>query len=1005
VSPHQYFCSVCGTSLDRPSKIGGEADGEAERRFVTVMFCDLVGSSAITVQLGPEGFASLLVAYRQRCAPIVTRYGGYISRYLGDGVLACFGYPRASGRDAQSAVACGLELAREIDVLNSQMSLDSGSALAVRIGIDTGDVIAGRLGTDEVMELDALVGTAPNTAARLQALAKPNCVVIGEATYDLVCDDYVCLELEPEKLRGLQPAGRAFEVVGEIDRHSRKLTLAKRRVRLVGRSAELTAVLERWRRCAKGRGQTILLSGEPGIGKSRLAQELVDHIANDPHTTIAMTCTPHAAGTAFYPIVEALREELRSAVEQRQSEVTMNQVLADLVEMIGLGGASGGFALLANALGLSSEPSGLEPSSQRALLLKAFQAWLLHRASELPLLIIVEDLHWSDPSSIELLRELSDMLPSLPTLLLLTYRTDLLLPWPDHANTLRMTLPPLERTDAEQLVEALIGDQASETKEAILTRSDGIPLFLEEFALAASKLTLPPTLQQLFTSRLDALGNGKRLAQCASILAPLLERDLLAALSDLSMSAVDETLSRLVDMEVFIRVGGASHGAGYRFRHALIQQAAHDTIMAPNRRAMHARAAALLTRLRPRLVEQQPETLAEHFLSGGVFASAAPLFALAARRALAAAALEEAEGQVRKGLAAIDALPSGAVAHAELDLRVLLGHVLIARRGYASEAVQEAFETALAAAETVSEESEVLPALRGLASFYQVRGPLSRAQIICSRLVSAAEKSSDPCLLVEAWRRRGWNSSCMGRLAAGEQDLVRTLTAVDHLRIKEHVDTSGHDPRVLALANLCWFALPRYGAAAAETSALAAASAASDSIHPVSACYGLVFAALVLQQVGQLELALQFNQRAKTIAADKGFAYWVALSTVAAGNDEVIRRRDIAAGRDAIEAGLASYRETQGELLRPFILSLLAAADSALGRKDVAIETMGEAIDVAKTLEAYGFLPELQLQRARLAKAGSADQHKSFLREALATCQRLGASAAALTVSSELDDC
>jgi tetratricopeptide (TPR) repeat protein len=223
--------------------------------------------------------------------------------------------------------------------------------------------------------------------------------------------------------------------------------------------------------------------------------------------------------------------------------------------------------------------------------------------------------------------------------------------------------------------------------------------------------------------------------------------------------------------------------------------------------------------------------------------------------------------------------------------------------------------------------------------------------------------------------------------------------------MKEHVETSGHDPQVLALANLCWFSLPRYGAASAEKSARKAAAAASESIHSVSACYGLVFAALVLQQVGQLELALQFNRRAQAIASDKGFAYWVALSTVAAGNDEVIRRRDIAAGREAIVTGLASYRETQGELLRPFILSLLAEADAAQNRHDEALRTLDEAIEVANGLEAYGFLPDLQLRRARLAKTGSAPKHKKFLKEALATSEKLGANATATAASIELSDC
>ncbi|MET0531852.1 MAG: AAA family ATPase [Microvirga sp.] len=866
---------------------------------MTVLFCDLVDSSALAVQLDPEEFAALLVSYREHCAAAVRHNGGYISRYVGDGVLGCFGYPRAIGRDAQAAVACGLRIASEISALAAATSLPGGRELAVRIGIETGVVIAGRLGPVSAMELDALVGAAPNTAARLQQEAPPNGVVIGEATHELVAEDFACEELPTQSLKHLVPPARAFVVRGETTRAGRRRVLARRRAPLVGRATEIRSIFERWARASAGRGQTVLLSGEAGIGKSRLAQELVDHIADEPHELIVLTCTPPAAGTAFFPAIQALRDALAVTVEKAGGGIVTEQALTELVAEIGL--ESGPTrALLARAIGLDLGPTDLAPAAHRRLLLQALQAWLLHRAGDQTLLILAEDLHWSDPSLLELLHELTDIIPSRRAMLLATYRTDLVLPWPDRSTTLRVTLPPLERPDAGRLLAALAGNQTVETREAILARSDGVPLFLEEFTLAAGTPAVPRTLQQLFAARLDSLGEAKRLAQCAAVLAPRLEPDLLGSLAELPDALVDKGLTRLVDMEVLVRDSAVRGGHVYTFRHALLQEAASQSLLATDRRALHAHTAAILTRLRPDLVEQQPEVLAEHHVSGGELAAAVPLYASAARRALASAALEEAETHVRRGLSATSALPPAEAAEADLDLNVLLGHVLIARRGYANAAVQEAFEGALRAAKRIREESRVLPALRGLASFYQVRGPLSRAETICNRLLAGVKGSRDPCILVDAWRRRGWNHGCMGRLAEAEEDFARALNAFNGARTEEHIAVAGHDPQVLALANLCWLAPPRYGLAEAVQRAHAAAAAARNSPHPVSACYGMLFAALVLQQAERLDEALDLANNALAVAAEKGFAYWVAMGKVATGYDQVIRRGNLAAGREAI---------------------------------------------------------------------------------------------------------
>jgi tetratricopeptide (TPR) repeat protein len=937
----------------------------------------------------------LLVAYRERCAAAINQNGGYISRYVGDGVLACFGYPRAMGRDAHAAVSAGLAIAKEIGALARSTSLPGGADLAVRIGVETGMVVAGRLGSRNTMELDALVGTAPNAAARLQQLAPPNGVVIGETTYELVSESFVVEELG----RSHSVPCRAFLVRTEVPRSAERAVLLRRRVPLVGRDAELALIRERWARASRGKGQTILLSGEAGIGKSRLAQELIDLITDERPRVVVLACTPPAAGIAFYPAIDALRRTLAATVEKGE-EVVSEQALAELVDRVGLGRGST-LAVLAHALGLVPDSTDLAPAARRRILLHALQAWLLYHASDRPLLILVEDLHWSDPSLLELLREVNDLLPGLPAMLFATYRSDFVLPWPDRATTLRLTLPPLDRPEAERLLKAI--EHVVQRHDAILARAEGVPLFIEEFALAADAAGMPRTLQQLFTSRLDGLGEARRLAQCAAILAPQLEPDLLGSLAKLPPVLLEERIATLVAKEVLIRGAALPGAGGYTFRHALLQQAASESLLSFDRRTLHARAAAVLAELRPRLAQQHPEVLAEHLVAGGEFAAAVPYYVSAARRALAAAALEEAETQVRRGLSAVAELPPTEVPERELDLRVLLGHVLIARRGYANVSVQEAFETALGATERVREPARSLPALRGLASFYQVRGPLSRAEMICDRLVSVAETIGDNCALVDAWRRRGWNRGCMGRPVEAEEDLTRALDAFDPSRLEEHIATAGHDPHVLGLANLCWLAPSRYGVEVAAQRAEVAAAAARNSRHSVSSCYGLVFAALVFQRAERLDEALTLANMALEIADEKGIAYWVAMGRVATGYDQVVRRTDVPGGLEIIRRGLTGYRETQGELLRPYILSLLSEAEEESGDIDSARATMDEAIHVASLLEARTFVPELLVRRARLCSITSQSERRNLLERALSEAKAQGAEAVVTMASNEIN--
>jgi class 3 adenylate cyclase len=988
----QNFCVDCGTRIDAPEltkQVPAKRIAGAERRLMTVLFCDIIGSSALATRLDPEDLGDLLVAYRERCAVAVAQYNGFVSRYAGDGIIACFGYPRAVGRDAQNAVECGLAIGREVASIVSDTALRGASDLAVRIGIETGTVVAGRLGPEGAVELDALVGTAPNSAARLQELAAPNGVVIGEATYELISSRFDCRELPTSRLVRLQPPTRAFSVHAKLRERGGRLNV-RRQTALIDRVTEFRLLCEQWELAATGRGQTVLLAGEAGIGKSRLALELLDHIvAREPLRQLVLSCTPRSAQTTLYPAIEALKMSLE---DEAGDDGQPARNLVAVAEAAGLRGELS-LQVLAEALAVGPGPTNLTPVVRRRLLLEALHAWMLSQAKDVPLLIIVEDLHWADPSLLELLHNVAQMLPRTKAMLLATCRSELVpsgLNWPNMA---RLSLPTLNRLESGLLLDALPGGRNPEIREAILSRSDGIPLFLEEFALAAGASAVPRTLQELFTARLDGLGEAKWLAQCAAVLAPHAEPDLLAAVSALPERLIRHQLVRLVEAKILV----APHEQveAYSFQHALVQQAAIDSLLKIDRRSLHAKSAAAVAALRRDLVARHPEIVADHYAAAGDALAAWPLYALAARRALSTSATEEAEALVGRGLAALQGPPSQDIPEAELELRVLLGHALIARRGYASRSVQESFESALSSAERVRDQARTLPPLRGLASFFQVRGPLSRATAICDRLVSAAEASGDICVLVDAWRRRGWNRLCTGSLREAEVDLTRAVEAFDERRLQEHIATSGHDPRVQALANLCWLDVLRHGMAAAATRAEAAARFARDSPDAVSTCYGFVLPALVLQQAGRWSEARHLVESALTIANEKGIVYWVALARVAIGHDVAAHRGDPVAGREAIKHGLASYRETQGELLRPYILCLLSQAELQLENIDAAGEALREARAVSEKLEAYGFLPDLLIRESQLpALLGGANPRENLL-QALNLARKHGADAIA----------
>lgn len=961
--PQARFCPNCGEAL----RNGLRADsgpvlpgGDADRRIVTVMFCDIVGSTALTASMDPEAFATVLIAYRETCAAIIGRHGGHVARYIGDGILACFGYPQARGRDAQAAVACGLAIAAEMPALNDRLQVAGAERgadpfqLRIRIGIESGMVLAGRLGPGAVTEIDALIGTAPNDAAHLQHRAPPNGVVVGAAAHAIVSGEFTCTALPDETARGLP--------------HGFVVTAALRQARgkgapLVGREQDLARLDARWALARGGRGQVALVSGEPGIGKTRLVDEFVAASRIDPDGVVTMTCAPHGAASALLPALDALRRDLGKGCRGAEQAGAIEGLLARLGLSTELHASVLATALAGpEAAGPSAEQissaNSLTPFERRRALREILLAWILSHARGQPAIIRVEDIHWADASLLEFLHFLSDAIVPLPVMLVATYRSDFVLAWPERANALRMTLNRLQAGEAAALVDHLVPQMTALTREMILLRSEGVPFFLEEFALAAKVPALPPTLQQLFVARLDALGEARDLVYRAAVLGREFDRDVLAGMCDLDAEAFEAGIRRLLDADIVV-TGHDRDAAGLSFRHMLLQEAAYESLLHAQRPALHRRAAEVLERLRPKMAERRPEVLARHYELGEMPQQALPLLTRAAEMALSSNAHREAENLLARAANLARHLHGPARNAAELRIWLLRGYVLIETEGYASAAVQDAFDHANRAADQSEDRSGLLSLLPGIIGFYQVRGPLTEARRLNQRLLALTREHGDAMARADAHRRAGWCLYSMGELAAARRHLVAAIRLAGQPAERDRAIVLSQDPFVTALSNLAWLVLDTEGAKPALPIAQSAEAAARSSGNAILQCYAFQLAQRVHTALGDHAEAARLVEEVHEIATARGIAYWTAMSNVARGAElaRVGRHED---GIRLIEDGLEAYRQTQGELLRPLLMLALAQARLAAGQVVLARSILREGIEAAEGVQAFHFAAVLR---------------------------------------------
>jgi class 3 adenylate cyclase len=613
---------------------------DAERRQLTVMFCDLVDSTRLSSQLDPEEYRDVVRAYQRVCTEVIQRYDGYIAQLLGDGLLVYFGYPQAHEDDAHRAVHTGLGILEAVEALNTRLEPAKGITLAVRLGIHTGLVVVGDMGGAGRQEQLAL-GEVPNIAARIQALAEPNTIMISTDTYRLIQGYFECQGLGAQTLRGVSEPVHVYRVLQASGARGR-LDVAQPRglTPLVGRESEVTLLLERWEQAKSGQGQVVLLSGDAGIGKSRLVQMLKEQVANEPHTCWECRSLPYYQNTAFYPIVDLLQRILpwqpHDALEEKLALLaqTLSQYRLSVEESI---------QLFAPLLSLpipehAYPPLTLSPQRMRQKTLEALVAILLELAERQPVLLVIEDLHWTDPSTIELIGLLLDQTPTASLLVLLTCRSYFHPAWHHRSYLTAIAVNRLSHTQVEQFVNRMTDGHTfpQEVLAQIVKKTDGVPLFVEEIAKALvesgqfravdghyeligsfSTFAIPATLQDSLMARLDRLMTAKVIAQLGATLGRQFSYALLQAVAQLNERTLHEELHRLVEAEIVYQ-RGVPPQATYTFKHALIQDAAYQSLLRSTRQQYHQRIAQVLTERFPDTAETQPELLAHHYTEAGL---------------------------------------------------------------------------------------------------------------------------------------------------------------------------------------------------------------------------------------------------------------------------------------------------------------------------------------------------------------------------------------------------
>jgi class 3 adenylate cyclase/tetratricopeptide (TPR) repeat protein len=771
---------------------------EAERRQLTVMFCDLVGSTALSHALDPEQLRELMRAYQQASGQVVEKYGGHVAQYLGDGLMVYFGWPRAHEDDAERAVRAGLEIVEAVK------AVEAPEPLQVRVGVATGLVVVGETGAGDASVPKLAVGETPNLAARVQGLAGPDEIVIGPSTRRLVGGTFELDDIGKHALKGIVEPVRAWKVGGVADTEGRfEAAHGMHLTPLIGREEEIGLLMRRWGFAKEAEGQVVLLCGQPGIGKSRITQVLREKVASESHTRLRYQCSPHYVNSALYPIITQF--ERAADFERSDSNEAklrkMEEVLKHAVEDI-----SASAPLFASLLSIPTSgrypPLGISSQKQKELTLQALGHRVFALAAKHPVLMIFEDVHWIDPTSQEALNLNCSADNRSPGLVghHISYRPEYQPPWLGLGHVTPMTLTQLARREAAALVDRVTGGKPlpGEVLDQIVAKTDGVPLFVEELTKTViesglivkteqgyrligtlADIAIPSTLQDSLMARLDRQAPMREIAQIGSCIGREFSYELISAVSPLRDNQLNESLEQLVNSELLYRVGTPPR-ANYTFKHALVQDAAYASLLKSKKQELHARIARVMESGFQQVIEAKPELIARHYTEAGLSANAIPFWLKAGELCIARAAHQEALVHLREGLALVTAQPATATrSDTELAYQMNIGSAYNVLQGWSAPEVKIAYERARGLVNEVSDPTHSFNALMGLFYYYNVAGDINASTPIIEEAASLAEAGGYTDQLVVARQGRGQNLLYRGRFAESADSFEGSLTAYD----------------------------------------------------------------------------------------------------------------------------------------------------------------------------------------------------------------------------------
>jgi class 3 adenylate cyclase/tetratricopeptide (TPR) repeat protein len=964
--------------------------GLGERRHLTVLFCDLVNSTSLAAQLDPEEWREIVVNYHRSAAQEVDRFGGHVAQYLGDGVIAYFGWPEAHDDDVERGVRAGLAILEAISKFNTDLSR---SRLAARVGIDSGVVVIGD-GTGKGADV---YGEAPNMAARVQAAAEPGTLLITEAAHRLIPGVFVVEEFGAQILKGIPDPVPLYRVIRPSGMRGRLAAAATRGLTpFVGREDELGLLMGRWERTVESEGQTILIVGEAGIGKSRLVQRFHEELVHHPHTWLESAAVPFFQNTPFSAVINILQQgchwESGQSAEQKLAalEASLAHAGVKLAEVV---------PLLAQIMELPVNrkypPSSLSPAEQRKRLLASLAAWVFAVAKDHPLVVAIEDLHWADPSTLELIRLLVEQGPTIRLLLLCTARPEFHASWALRAHHTQITLNRLNTRDVREMIAQVAAGNglAADTIKAVIERTSGVPLFIEELTRAVlesgdaklSEREIPVTLHDSLMARMDRLGPAKDVLQIAAVIGSEFSYELLHAIHTKGNGDLQQALDALADAEL-LYVRGIAPDATYQFKHALIRDAAYEALLKSRRKDLHRLIAQTISENFPALKEAQPEVIARHWTEASETERAIAEWSQAGKVAKARGAFKEALESYRRGLEMLQLLPESSERDVrELAIRQTLLLMLWMTGGPSSHDTMDAVQHAMGLAEKTGQIASLLLSIVTAGWSSLLSSPdIAGIQMLADRALELAlrERSASSLLMAHSFQIQ----TCLfrGDLTGAENHFAATRELIETPGLKEKCSLFIIQAFYTAAMN-AWM----LGQLDLARERLARVIATVEADNPYQLTASRVWAADLLWALREYDRAEACARQAVDLSQRNQFALLTAMAKRVLGSS-LLRLGCVSEGAELIREAIAKALEIGCTQRGFFNRTFLAEAQAAQGAIDDALETIEQILE--KEPDEAFFLPITATLRGELhIKRGRSKLAKADFREALACASKMGA--------------